>query len=127
MLTIHYDKTVPFGKEKKGGIRVLGSPDMKSTVEVSIKMPRRKHPIVYVLQPTGGSAPKTAAKPATGPGPTTAQTNEAKRLYDTLSEHNPSLATKMFAEHSTPYTSEQYQTLIEKLSAEVQAAEGGQA
>ena len=66
-----------------------------------------------------------ATKPATGP--TTAQKNEAKRLYDTLSEHNPSLATKIFAEHSTPYTSEQYQTLIEKLSAEVQAAEGGQA
>ena len=125
LLTIHYDKTVPFGKEKKGGIRVLGSPDMKSTVEVSIKMPRRKHPIIYVLQPTGKTA--AAAKPATGPGPTTAQTNEAKRLYDTLSEHNPSLATKMFAEHSTPYTSEQYQTLITALAAEVQSAEGGTA
>ena len=130
LLTIHYDKTVPFGKEKKGGIRVLGSPDMKSTVEVSIKMPRRKHPIVYVLQPTGGSAPKTAAKPATGgpgPGPTTAQTAEAKRLRDKLDEHNPSLAAKLFAEHSTPFTETRYQTLIEKLSAEVQAAEGGQA
>ncbi len=126
LLTIHHDKTVTFGKEKKGGIRVLGSPDMKSTVEVSIKMPRRKHPIVYVLQPTGGSAPKTAAKPATGPGPTTAQTAEAKRLRDKLDEHNPSLAARLWAEHSAPYTETQYTTLIEKLAAEVRSAEGGQ-
>ena len=130
LLTIHYDKTVPFGKEKKGGIRVLGSPDMKSTVEVSIKMPRRKHPIVYVLQPTGGSAPKTASKPATGgpgPGPTAAQTNEAKRLFDKLSDLNRELASRVWADNRDPYTSEQYQTLIEKLSAEVQSAEGGAA
>jgi len=125
LLTIHHDKTVTFGKEKKGGIRVLGSPDMKSTVEVSIKMPRRKHPIIYVLQPTGKTA--AASKPATGTGPKTEQLAEVKRLHGKLVEHNPSLAAKIWEEHSQPYTSEQYTTLIEKLTAEVQSAEGGPA
>ena len=123
LLTIHYDKTVPFGKEKKGGIRVLGSPDMKATVEVSIKMPRRKHPIIYVLQPTG----KTIPAKATGPTPTSAQLAEAKRLRTKLDEHNPELAEKLWSENSNPYTETQYQTLINTLAAEVRLAEGGPA
>lgn len=128
LLTIHHDKTVAFGKEKKGGIRVLGSPDMTSSVEVSIKMPRRKHPLIYVLQPTGNAAKASAAaKQPNGPGPTTAQTSEAKRLRDKLVEHNPELAARIFAEHSTPYTSEQYTALIAVLAAEVRSAEGGPA
>ncbi len=123
LLTIHHDKTVTFGKEKKGGIRVLGSPDMKSTVEVAIKMPRRKHPIIYVLQPTGK---QPAAKTATGTGaaPKTEQLTEAKRLHDTLSEHNPTLAAQLWEEHSQPYTEQQYQALINTLTAEVRSAEG---
>lgn len=128
LLTIHHDKTVAFGKEKKGGIRVLGSPDMTSSVEVSIKMPRRKHPLIYVLQPTGNAAKASAAaKQPNGPGPTTAQTSEAKRLRDKLVEHNPELVARIFAEHSTPYTSEQYTALIAVLAAEVRSAEGGPA
>ena len=123
LLTIHHDKTVAFGKEKKGGIRVLGSPDMTSSVEVAIKMPRRKHPLIYVLQPTG----KTGTKQATGPAPTSAQLTEAKRLRTKLDEHNPELAERLWSEHREPYTETQYQTLIEKLAAEVQSAEGGQA
>lgn len=123
LLTIHHDKTVAFGKEKKGGIRVLGSPDMTSSVEVAIKMPRRKHPLIYVLQPTG----KTGTKQATGPAPTSAQLVEAKRLRTKLDEHNPELAERLWSEHREPYTETQYQTLIEKLAAEVQSAEGGQA
>jgi len=124
LLTIHHDKTVTFGKEKKGGIRVLGSPDMKSTVEVAIKMPRRKHPIIYVLQPTGK---QTGAKTANGPAPKTAQITEAKRLHALLSEHNPTLAAQLWEEHSQPYTEHQYQTLIATLTAEVRSAEGGTA
>ena len=95
-----------------------GDTDIEIPVDVAIEqeVPSPNDATKKALQ-----AKTNAAKPSTGP--TTAQTNEAKRLY-TLSEHNPSLATKMFAEHSTPYTSEQYQTLIEKLSAEVQSAEG---
>lgn len=123
LLTIHHDKTVAFGKEKKGGIRVLGSPDMTSSVEVAIKMPRRKHPLIYVLQPTG----KTGTKQATGPAPTSAQLAEAKRLRTKLDDLNPELAERLWSEHREPYTESQYQTLIEKLAAEVQSAEGGQA
>ena len=128
LLTIHFDKTVPFGKEKKGGIRVLGSPDLKSAIEVEIKMPRRKHGIKYVLQPTG----KDVAKKASGgqsqePGPTQAQIAEAKRLHALLSEHNPKLAADVWADQSSPYTESQYTTLIATLTAEVRSAEGGPA
>ncbi len=123
LLTIHHDKTVAFGKEKKGGIRVLGSPDMTSSVEVAIKMPRRKHPLIYVLQPTG----KTGTKQATGPAPTSAQLAEAKRLSTKLDDLNPELAERLWSQHREPYTETQYQTLIEKLTAEVQSAEGGPA
>ncbi len=123
LLTIHHDKTVAFGKEKKGGIRVLGSPDMTSSVEVAINMPRRKHPLIYVLQPTG----KTGTKQATGPAPTSAQLAEAKRLSTKLDDLNPELAERLWSQHREPYTETQYQTLIEKLTAEVQSAEGGPA
>jgi len=123
LLTIHHDKTVAFGKEKKGGIRVLGSPDMTSSVEVAIKMPRRKHPLIYVLQPTG----KTGPSKATGPAPKPEQLAEAKRLRTKLDDLNPELAERLWSEHANPYTSEQYQTLITALAAEVQSAEGGSA
>ena len=128
LLTIHHDKSVTFGKEKKGGIRVLGAPDMKGPLEVAIKMPRRKHPIIYVLQPTGGKT--SAAKPAPSgaqTGPTQAQLSEAKRLHALLAEHNPKLATDIWAEHASPYTESQYTTLIATLTAEVRLAEGGPA
>lgn len=128
LLTIHFDRTVAFGKEKKGGIRVLGSPDMKSTVEVAIKMPRRKHPLIYVLQPTGNATKASVtAKPSTGPGPTTAQISEAKRLHALLSEHDAKRATEIWTEQASPYTEAQYQTLIATLTAEVRSAEGGPA
>lgn len=53
LITIAYDPTVMFGKEKKGGIRVCGSPHLKNALEVQIKRPRRKRPEIYMLQPTG--------------------------------------------------------------------------
>ena len=61
LITIHHDKSVAFGSEKKGGIRVLGSPEMTKSLSVAIKMPRRKNPIIYQLVPT---QTKAAAKPA---------------------------------------------------------------
>ncbi len=61
LITIHHDKSVPFGKEVKGGIRVLGSPEMTKGLSVAIKMPRRKNPIIYQLVPT---QTKAAPKPA---------------------------------------------------------------
>jgi len=60
LITIHHDKSVPFGKEIKGGIRVLGSPEMTKSLSVAIKMPRRKNPIIYQLVPTQAKAVKPA-------------------------------------------------------------------
>lgn len=54
LITIANDPTVMFGKDKVGGIRVCGSPELKSTKRVEVKRPRRKRPDVYVLQPTDG-------------------------------------------------------------------------
>ena len=59
LITIHHDKSVAFGAEKKGGIRVLGLPEMTKGLSVAIKMPRRKNPIIYQLVPT---QTKAAAK-----------------------------------------------------------------
>ena len=68
---------------------------------------------------------KTAAKSAPMP-PKPEQLAEAKRLRTKLDDLNPELAEKLWSEHANPYTSEQYQTLISALAAEVQSAEGGQ-
>ena len=116
LLTIHHDKTVQFGKEKKGGIRVLGAPDMKASVEVAIKMPRRKHPLIYVLQPTGKApAQKTDQKDAT------ADYEEGKRLFETLTNHNPDLARTIWGKQMS------MSDKIAELRKEVQSAEGGPA
>jgi len=60
LITIHHDKSVAFGAEKKGGIRVLGSPEMTKSLSVAIKMPRRKNPIIYQLVPTQAKSAKPA-------------------------------------------------------------------
>ena len=117
LLTIHHDKTVQFGKEKKGGIRVLGAPDMKASVEVAIKMPRRKHPIIYQLHPTGKAMP---AKADAKPDPQ-AEYEEGKRLFETLTNHNPELARGIWGK--TISMTEK----IAELRKEVQSAEGGPA
>lgn len=52
LVTFHFDPTVPFNKEKVGGIRVAGSPELKETKRVAIKRPRRKKPEIYELRPT---------------------------------------------------------------------------
>jgi hypothetical protein len=71
----------------------------------------------------------SAAKPTvqSGTTPTSAQLTEAKRLRTKLDDLNPELAERLWSEHREPYTETQYQTLIEKLAAEVHSAEGGQA
>lgn len=117
LLTIHHDKTVQFGKEKKGGIRVLGAPDMKASVEVAIKMPRRKHPIIYQLHPTGKA---TSAKADPKPDPQ-AEYAEGTRLYTRLAELNQAAAGEIWAK-AIPMASK-----IAELHAAVTAAEGGQA
>lgn len=66
LITIAYDPSVMFGKEKKGGIRVCGSPHLTSPLEVQIKRPRRKRPEVYLLQPTGEQKPEQGAAPEPG-------------------------------------------------------------
>ena len=52
LITIANDPTVMFGREKVGGIRVFGSPELAKETRVQIKRPRRKHPETYVLRPT---------------------------------------------------------------------------
>lgn len=52
LVTFHYDPTVRFGPKAVGGIRVMGSPDLKSKLRVELTRPRRKKPEVYVLVPT---------------------------------------------------------------------------
>lgn len=52
LITIHNDPSVTFGRERTGGIRVYGSPELTAPRKVEIKRPRRRTPEVYVLRPT---------------------------------------------------------------------------
>lgn len=52
LITIANDPNIKFGGKKVGGIRVVGSPDMKASKRVEIKMPRKSKPDVYDLHPT---------------------------------------------------------------------------
>lgn len=63
LITLHFDSSVRFGKEKPGGIRVLGSPDLPRPLEVKIKRPRRKKPEIYLLQPTGTRPAQASGQP----------------------------------------------------------------
>jgi hypothetical protein len=51
LLTIYMEPSVKVGGEVVGGVRVLGSPELKRIEEVKIKF-RKKAPEVYVLVPT---------------------------------------------------------------------------
>jgi hypothetical protein len=70
-VTIHYDPNVRFGKDKPGGIRVCGSPELTKTIEVKIKRPKRKNTEDYTLVPTGndGRPRQAGAAPAPAPAP----------------------------------------------------------
>lgn len=52
LITIANDPSVMFGREKVGGIRVCGSPELKAPMTVEVKRPRRKKVERYTLQPT---------------------------------------------------------------------------
>lgn len=52
LITIAHDPTVMFGGKKVGGIRVFGSPEIKTAKKVEIKRPRSKKLDVYHLVPT---------------------------------------------------------------------------
>lgn len=66
LVTIHHDPEIMFGREKRGGIRVYGGPELTREMKVEIKMPRKKRPEVYRLQPTGK---KPATEQPTAPPP----------------------------------------------------------
>ena len=63
LVTIWYDPTVALGKEKVGGIRVYGSPEIALEMRVGIKRPRRKKEEVFILRPTGKAAPAGETPP----------------------------------------------------------------
>lgn len=71
-ITIANDPNVMFGKERVGGIRVCGSPELTRTIVVNVKRPRRKNPERYTLRPTdkdGRVRQDTAPAPAEEPPP----------------------------------------------------------
>lgn len=67
LATIAYDPTIRFGGETPGGIRVVGSPELKAPVTVEIKF-RKKRPQSITLTPTGAAkkAPEPDHDPVTG-------------------------------------------------------------
>lgn len=129
-------KSLPLESEKhKDLLRALEVSDARDEGDVDIEIPAD---VVSVEEPASPNdatkqalkAKTAAAKPAangTQGNPTTVQLAEAKRLHALLAEHNPKLATGIWAEHASPYTEQQYQTLIATLTAEVRSAEGGPA
>jgi hypothetical protein len=67
-ITIARDPTVKIGKEVVGGLRVVGSPELKAKKIVEIK--RRKGRERYTLNPTDAQGRvRTAPPPAAAPGP----------------------------------------------------------
>lgn len=62
LITIYNNPNVDLKGKKVGGIRVFGSPEMKTTKKVSIKRPRRKNPEVYELVPTDNKGKAVAGK-----------------------------------------------------------------
>lgn len=71
LITIGYNPDIVLGNEKVGGLRIVGSPELKKTITVDVKRPRRKKPDRYMLQPTDGQGrPRVAdrdAKPGNMP------------------------------------------------------------
>lgn len=65
LITIANDPNVKFGGKKVGGVRVVGSPEMKAPKRVEVKMPRKSKPDVYDLKPTDMKGnPKAVANAA---------------------------------------------------------------
>ncbi len=121
-------KSLPLESEKFA--RALEMSDARDEGDTDIEIP-----VDVVSEPepanpneaTKQALKAKAAKPTTPNPPTSAQLAEAKRLRIKLDEHNPELAERLWSEHGEPYTEQQYQTLINALTAEVRSAEGGAA
>lgn len=62
LVTIAYDPNVKFGKDVVGGIRVIGSPELKKPLSFPFQENSRKQPHQVTLKPTGTT---TAKPPAT--------------------------------------------------------------
>jgi hypothetical protein len=63
-VTIH-SEIVQVGQDTAPGIRVIGSPDIREPITVTVKLPRKK-PRQYVMQPTGIAA-NGSARPTPPP------------------------------------------------------------
>ncbi len=68
LLTIWHDPDVRFGRERVGGIRVFGSPEMSEAEQRGeLRRPRRKRPDVFVLRRTDKHGQVASASAAAGP------------------------------------------------------------
>jgi hypothetical protein len=86
LITIYNDPTVMFGKDVVGGIRVFGSPELRSPLRVEIKRPRRRTPEKYTLQPTDKDGRVREGKPAppeNKPAPTAATLTNGSTIAHT--------------------------------------------
>jgi hypothetical protein len=66
-VTIHNNPTIDLGGKRVGGIRVWGSPELKSPLTVEIKRPRRKKGEIYKLVPTDKKGNAIVAGSEPGP------------------------------------------------------------
>jgi hypothetical protein len=66
-ITIANDPTVMFGRDRVGGVRVCGSPELKKALTVEVKRPRRKKVERYTLQPTDAQGRVRAAAAPSAP------------------------------------------------------------
>lgn len=120
-------KSLPLESEKFA--RALEMSDARDEGDADIEIPADVVAVEEPANPNEATKQTLRAKAAASKPqpPKTEQLTEAKRLHALLSEHNPTLAAQLWEEHSQPYTEQQYQALINTLTAEVRSAEGGPA
>lgn len=118
-------KSLPLESEKFA--RALEMSDARDEGDADIEIPADVVAVEEPANPNEATKQTLRAKAAASKPqpPKTEQLTEAKRLHALLSEHNPTLAAQLWEEHSQPYTEQQYQALINTLTAEVRLAEGG--
>lgn len=67
-VTLYHDPTVKVGAKVVGGIRVMGSPELREPMSIEVDLGSRKPPARVTLRPTGrGSASQPAPAPAPAP------------------------------------------------------------
>lgn len=117
-------KSLPLESEKFA--RALEMSDARDEGDTDIEIPADVVAVEEPANPNEATKQTLRAKAAASKPqpPKTEQLTEAKRLHALLSEHNPTLAAQLWEEHSQPYTEQQYQALINTLTAEVRSAEG---